>query len=553
MGEISILIGGITGSGANEAGALMARVFNRLGYNIYMYHDYPSRVQGGHSFALLRAADRPISAHSQEVDLVIALDQESLDLHRSQWKTDTIIIYDSERLSLDAPGQPQSPLPLTTIITQSGAPRKLGIMALTGAGCKSLGISLELLLEVLQKHSPADAEHKTQLASRGHTEAREHRQVTKLDRPARPVMSGSQATALGLVKAGLQAYVAYPMTPTSPILEYLAATAPEFGLQVMLPESEIGVMLMALGYSYMGVRTALGTSGGGFSLMVEGLSLSGQAELPVVIIMGQRAGPSTGMPTKTAQTDLHFILHAGQGEFPRLIVAPGDAEEAYYWSGVALNKAWQYQLPAFVLSDKTLGLSLYDLDTEQIGGLQPESPLLWDGHGTYRRYADSPPGISPLAFPPLPGQIVKINSYVHDEDGITTEDPLIAAGLADRRIRKEESLAADLKAFATVKVYGQGTTALLCWGSNKGVCCEIAAKLGLKVIQVLVLCPFPRSALAAALEGVERLIGVECNATGQLATLLAQYGFQVDQLVRKYDGRPFSLQELEKQIREVIK
>lgn len=553
MHELSILIGGITGSGVNETGALIAKLFNRLGHYIYIYFDYPSRVRGGHSFALLRVADHPISAHSEEVDLVLALDQESIHLHQYQWRADTIIIYNANHLNLELNTQPRAALPITQILEEHGAPTEYQTFCMTGALCKIWGIDLSVFREVVEKHSPTDWEQKMKLAARGYDSVEQRQEIAKIDRAPLPVISGSHAISLGLVKGGLQAYVAYPMTPTSPLLEYLASSAPDFGLQVVLPESEIAVMLMALGYAYMGIKTAVGTSGGGFSLMVEGLGLAGQAELPVVVVMGQRAGPSTGMPTKTAQTDLHFVLSAGQGEFPRLIVAPGEAEEAYYWAGVALNKAWQYQLPAFLLTDKTLGLSLYSLDLNCTSALQEESPYLWDGKGEYQRYALGEQRVSPLAFPPLPEQVIKINSYVHDEKGITTEDPQQAATLADKRILKEKALALDLAGYETVKVYGSGSTALLCWGSNKGVCVETANKLGLKVIQVLLLSPFPELAVAAALSGVEHSIGVECNANGQLAALLQQHGFAVDEHIRKYDGRPFSLQELENEVRKVMK
>jgi len=335
-------------------------------------------------------------------------------------------------------------------------------------------------------------------------------------------------------------------------MEFLAAAAPKFGIQAVPPESEIAVMMMALGYSYMGVKNAVGTSGGGFSLMVEGLGLAGMSEQPVLIIMGQRAGPSTGMPTYTAQTDLHFVLHASQGEFPRLIAAPGDAEEAYYWAGTALNKAWKYQIPAFVLTDKTLNLGFFSFDQNHVDDLVEEEPVLWDGSGEYKRYINTENGISPLAFPPVSGQVIKTNSYVHDEGGIVSEDPAIANANADKRLLKEKNLACEMEGYETVKVYGEGQTALICWGSNKGVCMETARKLGIKAIQVVLLSPFPNKALEQALKGVEQYIIVECNAKGQLAMLMKQHGFQTGKQVLKYDGRPFSVEDLEEEVKEAM-
>jgi 2-oxoglutarate ferredoxin oxidoreductase subunit alpha len=379
-----------------------------------------------------------------------------------------------------------------------------------------------------------------------------------------PIITGNQAISLGLVKAGLGAYIAYPMTPSSSILDFMARYAREFGLKVIHPESEISVMLMAQGFAYAGVKAAVGTSGGGFCLMTEGLSLAGMAEMPVVVVNAQRTGPSTGLPTYTAQGDLHFILNAGQGEFSRFIVAPGDAEEAYYWAGFALNLAWKFQVPSFILTDKTVSESQYsfdiDLAADPSGELKEETleshlpHLLWDGQGEYKRYRYTETGVSPLAFPPLPGQVIKADSYTHDEKGITTEDPQIARETSDKRQRKGQFMSEYLEGYETVKVLGdeKSRTAMLCWGSNKGVCEEAAKKLGLKVIYVLVLSPFPEKRLKSALQGVERLLAVECNSTGQLARLAGFYGIKTQDRILKYDGRPFSVEDLLAELGRVL-
>ncbi|MEN6349407.1 MAG: 2-oxoacid:acceptor oxidoreductase subunit alpha [Syntrophomonas sp.] len=552
MREISVLVGGVTGDGINDAGALIGRLFNRLGYRIYMYNDFPSLVKGGHNFVIVRAADTYIAAHSDRVDAIIAMNQDAIDLHENRLTAKTLLIYDKENCNVQKLSQPTFDVPVSQLAGGDNVPAPLKNICMICVLGKMVGVKWGLLADLLEKHSPQDLGRKLEIGRRAYDLAGHHFNLAKLNQPGVPVLSGSQAISLGLLKAGLQAYVAYPMTPTSPILEYLASVAPDFGLQVVPPESEIAVMLMALGYAYMGKKTAVGTSGGGFSLMVEGLGLAGQAELPVVVVMGQRAGPSTGMPTYTAQTDLHFVLNASQGEFPRFIAAPGDANEAYYWSGVALNIAWKYQMPAFVLSDKTLGLGMFSFDSGIVEELKEEQPALWDGTGRYRRYQLNGNGISPMAFPPLPGQVVKINSYVHDEDGITSEEPSIAKGGTDKRFLKERRLAEELEAYETVKVYGQGKTALLCWGTNKGVCMETAARFNVKVIQVVVLSPFPQETLTEAMEGVEKVISVECNALGQLAILLRQHGFHVDETILKYDGRPFSLEDLESQVKKVM-
>lgn len=552
MHQITLIIGGMTGYGINDAGVMACRLFSRMGYRIYMYNDFPSLIRGGHQFVVVRASGEQISAHSDKADVVIAFTQEAVDLHKGSFKDDTVLIYDSANVKTDALSQPGIGLPIGEIIGGEGGTAASRNYCMLGALCRVLNIEWGILEDLFGKHHKDNLDRNLRIARRGFELAKQHDSLERSGDQVIPAISGSQAISLGLLKAGLQAYVAYPMTPTSPILEFLAKLEPELGLQVVTPESEIAVIMMSLGYSYKGIRSAVGTSGGGLSLMVEGLGLAGQGELPVVLVVGQRAGPSTGMPTYTAQADLNFVMNAGHGEFPRLVAAPGDAEEAYYWSGVAMNKAWKYQLPAFILADKTLTLGMFSFDMSNVPELEEEKPVLWDGSGVYKRYARSEDGISPLAFPPLPGQAVKVTSYVHDEYGLTSEDPNAARLLADNRLLKERNLAAELEGFETVKTYSQGSTALVCWGSNKGACIETAKKYGLKVIQVLVLSPFPEKALAEALRGVEKAICVECNSLGQLAQLMRMHGFRPDGQILKYDGRPFSLEDLENEVKKVI-
>jgi len=288
--------------------------------------------------------------------------------------------------------------------------------------------------------------------------------------------------------------------------------------------------------------------------MTETLSLSGMAELPVVIILGQRPGPSTGLPTYSCQTELHFALNAGQGEFTRFVVAPGDAQQAYYWAIVSLAIAWKYQIPAIILTDKDLSEGTYSFDLEAVDEVKKEELLLWDRANPYKRYLNTETGVSALAFAPDKEAIIKVNSYEHDEFGITTEESKETVKMQDKRLRKEKSLSDELMKYETVNVFGnkRSETALLCWGSNKGVCCEVGEKLGLKIIQPAVLSPFPVQQFRKALRGSKKIVAVENNATAQLVRLIASYGFDVDEKILKYDGRPFSLEELEAEIKRIL-
>lgn len=288
--------------------------------------------------------------------------------------------------------------------------------------------------------------------------------------------------------------------------------------------------------------------------MTEGLSLAGMAELPIVILVSQRTGPSTGLPTYTGQADLLFVQHAGQGEFPRFIVAPGTTEEALCWSEVAMRIAWEFQVPAFILSDKTLSEGTYSTDLSLIPGITREELPLWDKTVPYRRYADTPSGISPLAFPGTGGAVVKVNSYAHDDAGITTEEAVPVAQMTEKRLRKAMGIRQAMQRYPQVSVYGNPSApvALLCWGSTAGVCREIADRLGLRVIRPVVLSPFPVASLKRALEGASTVIAVEENATAQLAMLAGRYGIVCRDKILRYDGRPFTPEILEEKVREVL-
>jgi len=556
MAEYSILIGGKAGFGIDKASSIIGRIFNAVGYHIYIYRDYPSLIRGGHTFSIIRACRDKIGAHYNKVDFILALNQDTINLHKERLKGGTVVIYDSDLVKLE--GLPATVktvgIPMGKIIKEENANEIMRNSCIIGSLCRAAGLNWDILDAVFRKEIAREIEPNLKVARRGYDSSGELIKIKPLAQESFPILSGNQAIGLGLIRAGLKTYIAYPMTPTSPILHFLAEVSEDFSLKVIHPENEIGVILMALGASYAGEKAAVGTSGGGFCLMTEGLSMAGMAELPIVIIVGQRPGPSTGLPTYSTQSDLHFVLNAGQGEFPRFIVAPGDAEEAYYWSAVAMNITWKYQLPSIILSDKNLGEGVFNFDINSIKDINEENPGAWDRKGPYKRYLNTESGISPLAFAPDKEAVIKVNSYEHDESGITTEDPQLTVSMQEKRLRKEKYLSEEIGKYSAVNIYGnkKAPVALLCWGSNKGLCVETARNLGLKVIQPVVLSPFPAQQFKKAIEGVDKIICVENNATGQLERLIKFYGFDVDERILKYDGRPFSLDELEEKIKGII-
>jgi 2-oxoglutarate ferredoxin oxidoreductase subunit alpha len=549
MSGFSILIGGKAGYGIDKSSLVIGRLINQLGYRLYIYRDYPSLIRGGHTFSIIRASDKKVAAHFNKVDYLLALNQDTVNFHKNRLKDDSLIIYDSDLVKSEGLG-----LSLSKIIKEEHAPDIMRNSGIIGALCRAIGMQWKVLEDVFSHNFSNDLEINLRIARRGYNEAKEFVKITTINQDILPLLTGNETISLGLINGGLRTYISYPMTPTSPILHFMAAMAERFALKVIHPENEIAVILMALGFSYCGEKVAVGTSGGGFCLMTEGLSYSAMAELPVVVILGQRPGPSTGLPTYSSQTELLYALYAGHGEFARFLVAPGDAEEAYYWSQVALNMAWKYQTPSIILSDKTLGEGSFSFDIGLAKEIEEIVPSLWDKKAPYKRHLITESGISPLAFVPDQGAVIKVNSYEHDEFGLTTEDPEITKTMQEKRLRKERYMGQELEDYIAVNVYGDksSVTALLCWGSTKGACVEAGTILGLKVIQPVVLAPFPLRQLKEALKGVKRLIAVENNATAQLAKLLNSFGLNADDRVLKYDGRPFSLDELLDRLREVI-
>ena len=555
MPEYSILIGGRAGEGLNKAGIIIARIMNGLGYRVFMYYDYPSLIRGGHNFSIIRAAPQRIYSHRTGVDFLLAMNRETLELHAHRRSEGTVAIFNSDAVKGEGEG---IGLPLSQIAKEEGAPdiaRNTGIIA---GFCGVSGIPREVLEGTLRKEIPRGLEANLAIARRAYSLAGPLPRATVPPNPAPgkvlPVLTGNEAAGLGLLRAGLQAYVAYPMTPTSNLLHFLAGVPADLGLTVIHPENEIGVALMALGFAYAGKKVAVGTSGGGFCLMNEGFSLSGMAEIPLLVMLGQRPGPSTGLPTYSCQTELHFAANAGQGEFVRFIVAPGDMEETCFWAGAALTLAWRHQVPAILLYDKNLAEHGYNLDIDAVPPLPELPPEAWDGKTPYRRYAVTDSGVSPLAFPSAKGAMVKVNGYAHDEAGITTEEPGTVTRIQEKILRKGEGLAGDLERLPTVTVAGArgAGDALLTWGSTAGACREVGDALGLRVVQPVVLNPFPGERVRDALGGARRVIVVEQNATGQLERILPGQSIRADGRIRKYDGRPFARDELEARVREVL-
>ena len=552
MQEFSVLIGGRAGEGINKASAILNHLMAKLGRYVYMYYDYPSLIRGGHNFAVVRSADHIVWTHRDRVDVILALDQKTVDQHLAELVPGGVVVYDTYAVKkADGVG-----VDLDRIVKEEKAPAITRNSGLIGAFCRVAGIPWEVVEEVFREEvPPAFVDVNLRVVRRAWDAVEERVRIERGEMAPLPVLTGNEAIALGLVKGGLDAYIAYPMTPTSNILHFLAEFAEHTALTVVHPESEISVILMALGAASAGKRTAVGTSGGGFCLMTESLSLAGQAELPVAIVLGQRPGPSTGLPTYSCQTELLFARHAGQGEFPRLIVAPADANEAYVWAARVLDLAWRFQLPGFLLVDKTLCEGGYSCSFDPAAELVPPPGRAGDVPlDPYLRYRVTESGVSPMLPVGTPGAVVKVNSYEHDEAGITIEDGATTVAMQEKRMRKGAALAAALAEYETVAVYGgaDARVGVVSWGSTAGAVREAAADLPVRVVQPVVLEPFPVEAFRRAVDGLDRVVVVEENMTGQLEQLMRLHGFPAGARVHRYDGRPFTVEEMAARLAEVI-
>jgi len=551
----TVLIGGQAGDGAKEAGINLGKLLATAGQEVFVSVDYPSVIKGGHIFSRISFSKEKIFSDYKKIDLLIALNNESISFHQKELKKDGVI-FD------------ESCLPMTQITKEINAPAITRTSVALGATCYYFNLEIENLEKIFKEAFGEKAEINIKLAKKGYQylKTKNFKQKPrrlkgsglrpKASEKKKILIDGNQALALGLIKAGLNVYFAYPMTPATSILHFLAKKEKELGLKVVQPENEIAVINMAIGAAYTGQKVAVGTSGGGFDLMQEAMSLAGMAEIPLVIAVSQRPGPSTGVPTYTSQSDLRSTRFSGHGEFPRILLAPGDPEEAYLLGAQALNLAWEYQAPVIVLLDKHLSESLMTsfFDSSKI---KIENGKIAHNPKDYKRFETTSDGISPMAFPGMKNVVVKATSYEHDEQGITTEDSQIIKEMQEKRFKKLQLLLKEQKSKETVKVYGdkKSKNIIVSWGSTKGAVLEAMKylKKSVKFIQPLYLEPLDAEKIKNHFKGAKKIIDIEGNLTGQLASLIREKtGIEIENKILKYDSRPFEPIELAKKINELL-
>jgi len=573
--RISLMIGGEAGAGITRSGFLFAKACLRGGLHVFGTNDYQSLIRGGRNFYIARVDAEEIYSQADNIDLLLALNKETILLHKHGLVPGGGIMYDGEEIALSSEELGRDDLKLYSVPLKSSVKELEGdlIMRNTvalGAVVALLEYDLEILNGVIKDaFEPKVAESNVRAAKMGYDYARmhfggdfEYRLVKTSSAGKRNMfLTGNEAVGLGAIQAGCKFYVAYPMTPATPLLHFMAPLDREYGMIVIQAESEIAAINMVAGASFAGARAMTATSGGGFCLMSEGLGMTGMTETPAVIMLAQRPGPSTGLPTYSGQGDLRFAIHASQGEFPRVIIAPGDVEECFYKTMEAFNLAEKFQMPAILITDKYLVESHWTAKLFDRKKIWIDRGLLltvdeYTGEEEYRRHKFKEDGISPRATPGMRGAIVRTSADEHDESGYTTDDPELTAKMVDKRFKKLDALVKELENYETTKFYGpeEADLTVLGWGSTKGSIREamkLLGKEGLKInyLQIIYLNPFPVTDVQRILKSAKRTVMVENNKTSQLASLIKEHCLMtVDYKILKYNGRPFNPRELSQKI-----
>ncbi|HCJ52496.1 MAG TPA: 2-oxoacid:acceptor oxidoreductase subunit alpha [Candidatus Kerfeldbacteria bacterium] len=571
-------IGGLAGNGIKAAGDIFAKTCTRGGLHIFDYLEFPSLIRGGHNTYQIRVEDRDVFSHDDRIDLLVALNDNAIRLHQNELDPGGGIMYDPRVItadveSLGAKGIKLFAIPLVELAKKYGEIVMQNTVSV-GASFALVKYPFEILERVIHDAFAGKNDEvvtsNVLAAKAGYDFIEKEFSSVDFSHLLEPigssstqlVVTGNDALALGAIQAGCKLYVAYPMSPSSSILHTMAQYGDQFGIVVKHAEDELSVANMAIGANYAGVRAMLGTSGGGFALMGEAVGLAGITETPLVMVDAQRPGPATGLPTWTAQSDLRFVLHAAQGEFPRFVIAPGDMEECFYTASEAFNLAEKYQTPVIILLDKYLSeghksVVPFDLSRVKIDRGQVAREKDLSGLSEYRRYAVTESGISPRAFPGTKGGLHIANSDEHDPYGYSEESSENSTEQMEKRLRKFDKAEVDIEQPKLTGTPNADVT-LVGWGSTKGPIREAmqlleGAGITANQLHIRFINPFPSKTVASVFRQAKKTVVIENNATGQLFGLIRErIGLEAHAKVLKFDGRPFHPREIKKSIEDIL-
>ena len=571
--DFALAIGGEAGQGIATPGNILARLFIRRGLHLNAYNAYQSIVRGGHIFLTIRIALDPVYTHGDKLDLLLCLNQDTMDRHLGLMGEGTRAIFNSDSIN---PGNPRQGVELCPIPVSQVSGSRNRLMQNTvavGATCALLQLDFGILEDSLRvrfaRQGQSVVDENVGVARVGYDYAQENftsypMALPENDNPLAQ-WSGNDAIAMGGAAAGVKFYAAYPMSPSTGVLHWMAQNARDLGIMVRQVEDEIGVANMVIGASHVGARAMAATSGGGFALMSEAVGAAAMMEIPIVLVNVQRAGPSTGVPTKTEQGDLWQMLGASQGDFPRLIVAPLDALDAFNSIPEMFNLVDHYQCPGLVLSDLLISEGTFSVNPDDIN-MNPErdrGQLITEsstGNG-YLRYKDTEDGISPRALPGTEGYVHVVSTDEHDEDGGLISDeytnPYKRRAMVEKRARKISDI---VESVAAPELMGpaDADVTLIGWGSSDGAIKEAIAQLsaeGVSVnhLQVKWIVPFHGDTITEVVHAAKKPIIVENNYTGQFYRYLrSETGLTIDSHIRKYDGEPFMPHHIANGVREIL-
>jgi len=574
--SFAVGIGGAAGQGVATPGDIFAKIFSRRGLHLNAYNAYQSIIRGGHTFLTVRTGPDPITNMGDRLDLLIPLNQDTVDRHLGLLGSGAACLYNADSIHPGTPaeGVQLCPIPVSKLadITKNKVAQNTLAM---GAALSMMGVGFPALegalAEQFRKKEQAVIDENVSVARAGYDYATANFKPFAWPLPMTEnryaVLSGNAALAMGGAAAGVKFYCAYPMSPSTGVLHWMAEHARKAGIMVRQVEDEIGVINMAIGAAQAGVRSMCATSGGGFALMSEGLGLSAQAEIPVVVIDCQRAGPSTGVPTKTEQGDLWQMLGAAFGDYPRIIAAPLDIGDCFTLIPEIFNLADRFQCPAIVLCDLLLSEGRLSVDPKVLN-FQPHidrGELItsngMDTHEEYKRYLITESGVSPRAIPGLPGYTHTVSSDEHDENGVLISDEYTNVtkrrAMMEKRMRKVAGIESAVPAPELIGPRDADVT-LIGWGSTHGVIEEARELLqdqgiSSNQLQIRWLVPLHGDAIVEILKGSKHTIIVENNYSGQFARYLrSETSFVPDGYIRKYDGEPFMPHHIVEAVKEQL-
>ncbi len=574
--EVVIRVGGAAGDGVQSAGLIIAKTFSRSGLHVNTYNYYQSIIRGGQSWYQVRASDRRVKSQGDGLDILIALNKDALERHTnpmineggaSPLGKDGIAIFDSSMTDYKKEDVQYLSMPLGDIASKHSKNALMKNTVAIGAAMAAISMNFDTLAEVIRDqfgNKGEVAEENVKAAKEGYdyyiSNFKKLNIKLKTSNKKFYLISGGESLGLGAVNAGLKMYIGYPMTPASSALHYLANHEKDFGIFVKIPEDEISAINMAIGANYAGVRAMTGSSGGGFSLMVEALGMAGMMEVPLVVYESQRAGPSTGLPTKTEQGDLNLVLGASQGDFQRIVLAPRNVEDVFYLTREALNLAEIYQTPVIIMSDLYIAEHYETVEKFDLNFKIERGKIAQPNIKDYKRYEYTKDGISFRAFPGTPGLTHNEDSDEHNEYGDVVSDavtdPTLRAESMRKRMRKLDAYVKSMPPTPTYR-YEDAEYAVVQWGGTQGVVEEAVDMLrdkGIKVGVVEINRPHPLNPdIGKLLQGKKKIVVVEANYTGQMNRVLRSEFLVKTELITKYDGESFYPGALADEIEAVLK